>query len=272
MHADPNGPTVKLPNNQQITASHSGFLPFSKHLSKSATKTSLFNNLSNNLISIGQLYDDGCEVLFTQSHMQVTKNKNIIITGTRSTCGDGLWDITLPSSSSNVTKIHSHQSLIPSPHLKSSSRTFTPSLNVIIKKSTTAKDLAIYLHASCFSPSKSTFIKAIHNNHFIGWPGLSKSLIHNHLPISIPTVKGHLKQERQGLQSTSKSTNHQDTFHNNDMYPPSNSFNKKTMTPYIQLHPNMTRHTWISLGDSLIALVEAMSTFWWYIIMIAMLS
>ena len=78
VHVDPNGPTVKLPNNQQITASHTGFLPFSKHLRKSATKTSLFNNLSNNLISIGQLCDDGCEVLFTQSHMQVTKNKNMI--------------------------------------------------------------------------------------------------------------------------------------------------------------------------------------------------
>ena len=52
---DPNGPTVTLPNNQTIRATHQGDLPFVTHLSPQATKTSLFPNLHNNLLSIGPM-------------------------------------------------------------------------------------------------------------------------------------------------------------------------------------------------------------------------
>ena len=51
---DPNGPTVTLPNNQTIKATHKGDLPFVTNLSPQVTKTSLFPNLHNNLLSIGQ--------------------------------------------------------------------------------------------------------------------------------------------------------------------------------------------------------------------------
>ena len=79
-------------------------------------------------------------------------------------------------------------------------------LNVIIRKQQTKEDLAKFLHAACFSPVKSTFIKAINNNHFTTWPGLNSPLIQKHLRPSIATTKGHLKQEKQGLQSTKTST------------------------------------------------------------------
>ena len=70
---DPYGPTVTLPNNETIRATHQGHLPFATHLSPQATKTSLFPNLHNNLISVGQLCDDGCTVTFTKSTMKVAK-------------------------------------------------------------------------------------------------------------------------------------------------------------------------------------------------------
>ena len=46
-------------------------------------------------------------------------------------------------------------------------------LNVIICKKQPKVDLAKYLHASCYSPKTSTWTKAIKNNNFPSWPGLT---------------------------------------------------------------------------------------------------
>ena len=75
-------------------------------------------------------------------------------------------------------------------------------LNVILRKDEHKTDLMNYLHGCCFWLVKSTFLKAIKNNHFTYWPGLDAELVNRHLTTNINTVKGHLKQERQGLQST----------------------------------------------------------------------
>ena len=47
-----------------------------------------------------------------------------------------------------------------------------------------------------------TLIKAINNGHLTTFPGLTLNLIRKHLRPSIPTAKGHIKQERQNIQST----------------------------------------------------------------------
>jgi hypothetical protein len=80
------------------------------------------------------------------------------------------------------------------------------SISVIIRKDETKHDLVKYLHAACFAPVQSTWIRAIKNNHFSTWPGLNVELIKKHLPTSVATVQGHVKRERQGLQSTTNRT------------------------------------------------------------------
>ena len=77
-----------------------------------------------------------------------------------------------------------------------------PSIAVIIKKKQTHTDLAAYLHASCFSPVRSTFSKAISKQFFKTWPGLTPTLINKYLPQVVATTQGHIHQERQNLQST----------------------------------------------------------------------
>ena len=77
----------------------------------------------------------------------------------------------------------------------------SPSMSVIIHKKKTHTDLVKYLHAAAFSPVKSTFQKAIQNNHFKSWPGLTPTIL-KHLPTSVNTVQGHIRQEQQNLQST----------------------------------------------------------------------
>ena len=78
----------------------------------------------------------------------------------------------------------------------------TEKLNVIIRKTKTKKDLIDFLHGSMFSLVPSTWIKGIENNPFSTWPGLDCNLVSKHLRSKIATAKGHLNQERQGLQST----------------------------------------------------------------------
>jgi hypothetical protein len=74
--------------------------------------------------------------------------------------------------------------------------------NVIIHKNKPKVDLIKYLHACCFSPVPSTFIKAVKNGNFITWPGLDTASIIKHLPPSVASAKGHLNQEQKNLQST----------------------------------------------------------------------
>jgi hypothetical protein len=62
-------------------------------------------------------------------------------------------------------------------------------------------DLVAYLHRACFSPVRSTWLKAINAGYFATWPGLTAELVTKHLSKSIATAEGHLQQERQNLRS-----------------------------------------------------------------------
>jgi hypothetical protein len=64
------------------------------------------------------------------------------------------------------------------------------------------KDLINYLHAACFSPVKSTWIKAIKNGIVSSWPGLNEHNVEKYLSKSTSTAKGHLNQQRQNARTT----------------------------------------------------------------------
>ena len=145
------GPTVFLPNNASITSSASGNIPI-QSLSATSTKAHILPGLKNSsLLSLGQLCDDGCIVHLTKSTIHVFKNSNLILTGYRNPT-DGLWDVPLPQFPKQV--VQSHSSIDSSTPSRSN-------CNVIIRKHTTKRDLAQYLHACAFSPSRSTILTAI---------------------------------------------------------------------------------------------------------------
>ena len=150
---DPNGPIVTLSNNETIRTTHKDDLPFATHLSPQVTKVSHFPYLHNNLISVGQLCDNGCTVTFDKTKMTVSNNSKPLFYGHISTTGDGLW---------NVDNISHPSPAIHPPKSSNVPPITNPSLNnVTLWKFTTTKDVAIYLHAACFSSAKHTFPKAI---------------------------------------------------------------------------------------------------------------
>ena len=105
-------------------------------------------------------------------------------------------------------------------------------ISVIIRKKQPRVDLIRYLHAACFSPVPSTWIKAIKNNNFQTWPALTETLVKNHLPISTATVQGHLHKQKQNLQSTKLSNNSTPTEseyqEEQDVFPPQPQPNEKS--------------------------------------------
>ena len=145
---------------------------------------------SSNLISLGQLCDDGCSVLLSSSTLSAIKDNKVILRGYRNP-SDGLWDIPICANAAQSNP----PSFIPS--MRTSHK-----LAVIINKKQTATDLVQYLHAACFSPTVTTWTQAIKNNNFVTWPGLTTELVRKHLPRSQATSQGHLHRERANLQST----------------------------------------------------------------------
>jgi hypothetical protein len=68
---------------------------------------------------------------------------------------------------------------------------------------TCKESLIKYLHQCLFSPPKRTLLKAIANNQFATWPGMTAKAVQQYLPESSPaTDKGHMKRQKQGIRST----------------------------------------------------------------------
>jgi len=122
-----------------------------------------------------KLCNAGCQATFDSNSVTVTHNGTPLLTGKRHPTG--LWTVnTVP------TKEHANYTL----HALSVSRPIQ------------------FHHCALFSPTQSTLIRAIKNNHFIGFPGLTIENVRRHLPDSEATIGSHMDQQRQNIRSTRK--------------------------------------------------------------------
>ena len=200
-------PTV--PDISTVSATSKGYYPIA-NLSHSAKEAHVFKNLhSSSLISLGQLYDNDCLVLLNKYILAAFKNNRLILNGIRNK-SDGLWDIILHQAT-NDTLMHK--------------------ANVIVKKSTTKRDLIHFFHGACFSPAKSTRLQAIKNRNFDTWPGFTYAATSKFLSMTIPTALGHLQQEGKNLHSTKPPPLEDDFF------PTQKQSNTKTHNAFVSLTP-----------------------------------
>jgi hypothetical protein len=160
---------VHMPNGMSIHPSHtsSAFPPW-------ATRAHILPGLvHNSLISVRQLCDSGCNVIFTKENAEVYKDRKSMMSG-----------------------ICDQQSILSRVDLKEAPKTkHNPTCNHAHGTSN-LKELINYLHATAFSPVKSTWIKAIKNGNFSSWPELTEHTTENYLSKSSATEKGHLNQQR----------------------------------------------------------------------------
>ena len=174
---------IILPNAAQVHPSQSGQLPLSKHLSAKAKDATIVPQLkSSSLISLGKLCDDGCNVLLNKKDLKVFKNTKLILKGHRNLT-DGTIPIVAPTIYPGLCKRTSTSPLTPVTKLLKLKKKVTfkdvkPDLtpqeivniakdldeqkaHAIIRKKQTKRQLPTYLHATCLSPTVSTFTKAI---------------------------------------------------------------------------------------------------------------
>ena len=185
-----NGPKAYLPDKSIIQADRQGEIQLHEDLTLTGQKAYSFPNLKNeSLISVGQLCDDGCDIVFNKTAVKIIKNNKVILEGSRSE-KDKLYDIQLPTkhhNNENTTEVNNE-------------------INYIIQKDKSKTDLARYLHATAFSPSLSTFLQAIRKGNFVTWPGIDTLNFTKLLGTPLATAKGHLDGERKNLQSTKLSS------------------------------------------------------------------
>jgi hypothetical protein len=185
------GPSVQVANGTFIETTKRACIPLAPALSNHAQVGHIFDHLSSgSLISIGQLCDDDYIALFTKYDVKIVKNGHVIIVGPRS-AANGLWTIPLST--------HGHS---PKPQPPLSEPSLHPSAYSAIRSTRTKHDLAVFLHASAFSPLPSTFLRAIQRGNYTSWPGLTASLITKHLPKLFATSKAHLRMQQKNLRST----------------------------------------------------------------------
>jgi len=189
LHPTKNGIHAKLPDGSVIQATHTAVLNL-PGLSETARTLHIFPQLqSGALLSLGALCNDRCEIILTNNALYVTKDTRLIISGNRNFT-TGMWEVDIGNKQQSTNKPE-HP---PIAHIN----------NVLADA--TKPELAKYYHAACFSPVKSTWLKAIKQGFFKSWPGLTEELITKHLPASMNTSLGHMHQTRQGLRSTKTKT------------------------------------------------------------------
>ena len=173
-HKTKNEIAVMLPNGQCMRSSEVTNLNI-PNSSQTGNQAHLFQDLtSGNLLSVGQLCNDGYDVTFTKNNVTFNKNNQTMLTGKRR-LHDGMWTITLPP---------------------------PQQANIIIQYKPVG-DAIKFLHAACFSPCVSSWCKAIDKGFFKTWPGLTSKRVRQFIKINTEaTVKGHLTQERKNLRST----------------------------------------------------------------------
>ena len=72
-------------------------------------------------------------------------------------------------------------------------------VNVILQKNQLKSELIEWFHLCAGAPVKTTWMKAIKNNHYHTWPGLTTQLVHRHLAPSVITSKGYIHHEKGNL-------------------------------------------------------------------------
>ena len=171
------GPMVSAASGDTMKSTHKATIPLSPHIDLTAQTGHILDSLQNgSLVSIGKLCDDNCIAIFTKNNVFITKNGVTLIKGHR-TRPTGLYTIPCPQPKQYA--------------------------NSAVRNCTTKTDLARFLHGAAFSPTPSSFLRAIKRGHFNTWPGLTVSLITKYLPKAIfATSQGHLRGQQKNIRST----------------------------------------------------------------------
>ena len=189
--------------------------------------TNLFKEVSIPLLSVNKICAGDLAVLFYGTEAAVFKPsvKSIKIDGTPILLGaldkhTELYMVDVHGGTNTPCKIQGGNTLNAAPATSkampkttiNTTTTFHRANSITIK---TVPALINYYHMTMGAPPVNTWIKAIDNGWFTSFPGLSSTRVRQYCTNKIETAKGHLKLQRQHVQSTNNiATKRRSNVHN----------------------------------------------------------
>jgi hypothetical protein len=168
---------------------------------------------SNSLLSTGKCADANYITVFDKEQVNAYDVNNVTISVTRGSLlrgwrdRNGLWKIPLLPTvrQDNVTNVNTNTVLVnkpPTEFLANRPPLADAVYNVYELK--TQPELIRYYHAAAGFPTKPTWLKAIKNNHYSSWTGLTYEGVTKYYPESTETNKGHGRKLKSGQRLTKK--------------------------------------------------------------------
>ena len=213
-----------MPDARHIQSTYCGELPLFQSLLNAAARIAhMIPQLTHSLLSISKLFDNYCVDTFDKKHCNIHHNVKLIIHGEWYKANN-LWKITLVTSEGETQYIPTSEGE-----------------NIVcnLEQIATKKYIIHFLHASLFSPVKSTWIKAIKNEQFVTWPVINTTDVAKHLTPTIATAKGHLDRKRKNINSTQKETEEEKL----DMTPSTEDKNEDVFIAFLAADTNGTVYT-----------------------------
>ena len=186
------GKCIIQPNGARMTTTKNLELLLTK-LPKSARQAHRLPGIVNNLLSVAELCDAGCEVEFHRTGCHVYYNGEIVMRGWRDPTNK-LWRVPLVDTNQAVTPTSQDIMLggdLPA-FLQANS----------LYECNTTEDLIKFYHGCLLFPVKSTWLKAIKAGYFKGWSGLTDKRVQKYIKVVDETEKGHMNRVRQGQRSS----------------------------------------------------------------------
>jgi hypothetical protein len=94
---------VRMPNNETILSCNTAKINL-QMLNEQAMKVHVFEDLNNNLLSVGQLFDAGYDVKFNKYKATLHNSNNIFLSAKRDHT-NGLWRSTLTEYTSKINNV-----------------------------------------------------------------------------------------------------------------------------------------------------------------------
>ncbi len=194
----PSSKRVAVANGGVETGINRTVLPLPDSIPFKTREGDSFSSFTNTLISVGRMADAGFTSIFNKDGVQVVKDEDVLLTlkgkpvmiGIRD--NNGRFKIPLVAHKNGVYK--------PRIPTKSDVSSMAQANNVYDLPS--VEEGIKWLHASCGYPVKSTWLKAIRNGHFRGWPLINERTVNKYYPETNETILGHMQQQRKNVRST----------------------------------------------------------------------
>lgn len=157
-----------------------------------------FSDFKHSLISIGKLADDGNVSVFSKDGLTVHREEDVLITCKGKPILIGVRD---DRGRYRIPLVPQTRGRVAPRHPNRQARTKLYEANSVYDLPST-EEAVKWLHACLGYPVKSTWLSAIKNGHFKGWPVINERTVKKYYPETVETPKGHMAQTRKNVRST----------------------------------------------------------------------